>query len=344
MNPTICYLDEQHRQDDEDLSAILNAMRAGDVRRNHAEMLLGRGDVELPEGDITELHTTNIDVDRINLSKLDELQGDEYTYTQSTTGGVNYIENLQRSVLAPSELRLKEGAFVMAVKNATDRKYANGSLGVVIGFDPITEYPSVKFFNGKIIDMIPDSWELRDGDKKRASITQIPLRLAWAITVHKSQGMTLDAARMDLSKAFVEGMGYVALSRVKNLENLYLAGLNRMALRVSDDAKYIDEHLRESSAQAAKKFAALVKKAEKRKMAPEPVKKKAASGTWAEKIAKMRETYPKAYMSWEASDDDVLKQDFQNGVSLKELSKKLGRHENSIVMRLQKHFGEDVSF
>lgn len=71
--------------------------------------------------------------------------------------------------------------------------------------------------------MIPDSWELRDGDKKRASITQIPLRLAWAITVHKSRGMTLDAARIDLGKAFVEGMGYVALSRVKNLNNLYLA-------------------------------------------------------------------------------------------------------------------------
>jgi ATP-dependent exoDNAse (exonuclease V) alpha subunit len=345
MNPTICYLNEQHRQDDKDLTSILNAMRAGDVRRHHAEMLLERGDVELPEGDITELHTTNIDVDRINLAKLDELQGDEYTYTQSTTGGANYIENLQRSVLAPSELRLKEGAFVMAVKNSTDRKYANGSLGVVTGFDMITEYPTVKFFSGKSIDMTPDSWELRDGDKKRASITQIPLRLAWAITVHKSQGMTLDAARMDLGKAFVEGMGYVALSRVKNLQNLYLAGLNRMALRVSDDAKYIDETLRESSAAAAEKFKHLIKKAEKRKTEPEPVKKKSlGTGAWAEKIAKMRETYPNAYMPWQKSDDDTLKEDFHNGVTLKHMSKKLGRHENSIMMRLQKHFGEDVSF
>ena len=344
MNPTICYLNEQHRQDDKDLSSILNAMRAGDVRRHHAEMLLERGDAELPEGDITELHTTNIDVDRINEAKLDSLQSDEYTYSQSTTGGANYLENLQRSVLAPAQLRLKEGAFVMAVKNATDRKYANGSLGVVMGFDVLTSYPTVKFFNGKTIDMLPESWELRDGDKKRASITQVPLRLAWAITVHKSQGMTLDAARIDLGKAFVEGMGYVALSRVKNLENLYLAGLNRMALRVSDDAKYIDEHLRESSAQAAVKFAKLVKKAEKRKSNPEAVTKKKATGSssWSEKIAKMRETYPKAYMPWEASDDEALKLDFQNGVPLKELSKKHGRHENSILMRLQKHYGEDV--
>ncbi len=343
LNPTICYLAEQHRQDDEQLLEILNAMRAGDVRRHHAEMLLERADVELPEGDLTELHTTNVDVDRINNAKLDELSGDEYTYTQSTTGGVNYVESLQRSVLAPADLKLKEGALVMAVKNAADRKYANGSLGIVTDFDVLTSYPIVQFRSGKTLTMIPDSWELRDGDKKRASIMQIPLRLAWAITVHKSQGMTLDAARMDLGKAFVEGMGYVALSRVKNLNNLYLAGINRMALRVSEDAQKINDQLLTRSADDSKKFAHLEQKAKKRKDSPEPVKKKTGgNGGWAEKITKMRETYPKAYMSWEKADDDLLKQDFQNGVSLKQLSKKLGRHEGSITMRLQKHFGEDI--
>lgn len=345
LDPTICYLEEQHRQDDQQLLDILNAMRAGDVRRHHAEQLLERADVELPEGDLTELHTTNIDVDRINLRKLEALGGDEVTYSQSTTGSANYVENLQRSVLAPAELRLKEGALVMAVKNATDRKYANGSLGTVLDFDSATDYPIVEFRNGRVVTMLPDSWELRDGDKKRASISQIPLRLAWAITVHKSQGMTLDAARIDLGKAFVEGMGYVALSRVKNLDNLYLAGINRMALRVSEDAQSINERLMTRTAADAKKFAHLQKSAEKRKLAPEPVKKKAATGAsgWADKIAKMRETYPKAYMSWEKADDDLLKQEFQNGKSLKELSKKLGRHEGSITMRLQKHFGEDIA-
>lgn len=343
LDPTICYLQEQHRQDDEQLLEILNAMRAGDIRRRHAELLLERGDAIPPEGDLTELHTTNIDVDRINQAKLDDLYGDELTYTQSTTGSANYVESLQRSVLAPSELRLKEGALVMAVKNSTERKYANGSLGVVKEFDMLTNYPIIEFRNGKTVTMIPDTWELRDGDKKRASISQIPLRLAWAITVHKSQGMTLDAARIDLSRAFVAGMGYVALSRVKNLENLYLAGLNRMALQVSEDATAINTQLLERSAADAKKFAHLGKNAEKRAKSPEPVKKKASgSGGWQEKIAKMRETYPKAYMPWEKSDDDVLKQDFQNGVSVKDLSDKLGRHEGSIKMRLQKHFGEDV--
>ncbi len=344
LDPTICYLEEQHRQDDEKLLEILNALRAGDVRRHHAEALLERADAEPPEGDLTELHTTNVDVDKLNQKKLSLLGGDELTYQQSTTGAANYVESLQRSVLAPAELKLKEGALVMAVKNAADRKYANGSLGTVVDFDVLTNYPIVEFKNGRTVTMMPETWELRDGDKKRAGITQIPLRLAWAITVHKSQGMTLDAARIDLGKAFVEGMGYVALSRVKNLENLYLAGINRTALRVSEDARMINEHLLQRAAQDSKRLAHLRANAEKRKDAPEPTKKTTGGGSvsWQEKIAKMRETYPKAYMPWEKSDDDVLKQEFQNGQSVKELSKTLGRHENSIIMRLEKHFGEDM--
>jgi ATP-dependent DNA helicase PIF1 len=343
LDPTVCYLQEQHRQDDEELLDILNALRGGDIRRHHAEKLLARVDEQPPEGTIlTELHTVNIDVDRLNDTKLDELGGDELFYTQSTTGSDNYVENLQRSVLAPATLRLKKGALVMAVKNALDRKYANGSLGTVMDFEPSTEYPIVEFRNGHVVTMAPDTWELRDGDKKRASISQIPLRLAWAITVHKSQGMTLDAARIDLRKAFVEGMGYVALSRVKNLRNLYLSGINRMALAVSEDAQTIDSSLRQRAASDAKKFAHLSENIEKRVL-DVASKKGATSGTaWSEKIAKMRETYPNAYRPWQHKDDELLKQAFQNGASVKELSAQLGRHEGSVTMRLQKHFGEDA--
>lgn len=341
LDPTICYLEEQHRQDDEDLLDILNALRAGDIRRHHAEKLLARVDAEPPvDAVLTELHTVNIDVDRLNEAKLDELPGDELFYTQSTTGGENYVENLQRSVLAPATLRLKKGALVMAVKNASDRRYANGSIGTVIDFEPTTEYPLVQFRNGRIVSMIPDTWELRDGDKKRAGITQIPLRLAWAITVHKSQGMTLDAARIDLRKAFVEGMGYVALSRVKNLHNLYLHGINRTALQVSEDAQNIDGTLRARAANDVKKFDHLIENIEKRKSAP-IIEKKTSTG-WSDKIAKMRETYPNAYKPWQTTDDAVLKQEFQNGKGIEELSELLGRHEGSITMRLQKHFGEDA--
>ena len=342
LDPTICYLEEQHRQNDEQLLDILNALRAGELRRSHAETLLARVGVE-PDSDelLTELHTVNVDVDKLNDAKLDLLAGDELFYTQSTTGGKNYVEALQRSVLAPVTLRVKKGALVMAVKNSLDRKYVNGSLGIVIGFEADTEYPIVEFKSGKVVTMSPDTWELRDGDKKRASISQIPLRLAWAITVHKSQGMTLDAARIDLRKAFVEGMGYVALSRVKNLHNLYLSGINRMALQVSQDAQEIDVSLRHKAAGALKRFAHLEEMAEKRKTELPKKSAKKSSG-WSAKIAKMRETYPNAYKPWEAKQDSLLKEKFQNGATIKELSQLLGRHQGSITMRLQKHFGEDI--
>ncbi len=341
LDPVICYLEEQHRQDDETLIEILNAIRAGDVRRNHAETLLARTEVYPEDFELlTELHTVNVDVDTMNAAKLAEIEGDEISYEQSSTGSENYVEGLQRSVLAPKVLNLKLGALVMAVKNSPERKYVNGSIGTVIDFEPHTDYPIVAFQNGKEVAMSPDTWELRDGDKKRASITQIPLRLAWAITVHKSQGMTLDAARIDLRKAFVEGMGYVALSRVKNVNNLYLTGINQMALRVSPEAQHIDVHLRDKAVSAAKKFAHLAKNAEKRAKNP-PKKSKAASG-WAEKIEKMREVYPNAYRPWLESQDEELKQYFQQGESIEKLSTRLGRHQGSIKMRLQKHFGEDV--
>lgn len=345
LNPTICYLEEQHRQDDEHLLEILNALRAGDIRRHHAEKLLARAE-DAPEDptQLTELHTVNIDVDAINEKRLAEVDGDELSYHQVTTGAANYVENLQRSVLAPEVLRLKEGALVMAVKNSMDRKYANGSIGVVVDFDPATEYPIVQFRNGKEVTMQPDTWELRDGDKKRASITQIPLRLAWAITVHKSQGMTLDAARIDLRKAFVEGMGYVALSRVRSLDTLYLAGINQMALRVSDEAQAIDAHLQRRVAEAREQFAHLMELAEKRAEKGVVSAKKSSGGgaSWADKIAKMRETYPNAYRPWLAGHDAELKQYFQQGETISELSDRLGRHEGSVKMRLQKLFGDDI--
>lgn len=346
LSPAILYLEEQYRQNDEHLLEILNALRADDVRRHHAEKLLERADIAPPHDDITELHTVNVDVDTLNKKRLQQLATEEKTYTQVTTGAQNYVENLQRSVLVPPELTVKKGALVMAVKNSPTRAYANGSVGTVIDFEPGTEYPIVEFRSGKTVTMTPESWELRDGDKKRASISQIPIRLAWAITVHKSQGMTLDAAKIDLRKAFVPGMGYVALSRVKNLENLYLYGINRMALQISEDALAINDVLQGNAARDKKRFSHLEEAAKKRAEQGDKIlekkKKKANAASWSEKIAKMRETHPNAYKSWTNQDDAMLKQGFLNGEDVKSLAQKLGRHEGSITKRLEKHFGEDV--
>ena len=258
LQPAVLYLERQYRQNDEQLLEILTALRTGDVRRRHVEALLARMEIEPPDGDITELHTVNVDVDDINIQKLVELPGEERSYQQTTTGSKIYVENLQRSVLAPENLVIKLGALVMAVKNSPQKLYANGSIGTVVDFEPLTEYPVVEFRDGRRVTMVPDVWELRDGERKRASISQVPLRLAWAITVHKSQGMTLDAAKIDLRKAFVEGMGYVALSRVRDLDNLYLYGINRRALEVSPDALAIDEVLRQASRESAERYRGVV--------------------------------------------------------------------------------------
>lgn len=260
LDPTVCYLEEQYRQDDEALLGVLSAIRKGTLTQDHIDTLTARSEVHPDElEDLTELYTVNVDVDKLNEAKLAQIDDDELSYERVEVGPKGHLEVLDRSVLAPKVLRLKRGALVMAVKNSSDRKYVNGSIGTVVDFETDTEYPIVKFRNGKEVLMVPDSWELRDGDEKRASISQIPLRLAWAITVHKSQGMTLDTARMNLAKAFVEGMGYVALSRVKNVNSLYLSGINQMALRVSEEAMSIDGYLREKSLADAERFIYLVK-------------------------------------------------------------------------------------
>lgn len=243
LSLSVCYLEEQHRAEDLRLQEILNAMRAGDLRQRHLNWLLSRMRIE-PVGEVTRLYTTNADVDDLNTKELAKIHGDSRYYMRTSRGSWDAIVNLQRNVLAPDTLELKLGAMVMAVKNDPEGRYHNGSIGNVLDFTH-DGFPVVHFKYPVVI--YPDEWEMKSGDRTVAAITQIPLRLAYAITVHKSQGMTLDAAELDLSKAFVEGMGYVGLSRVKNLDNLYLKGINQRALMVSHEAQRIDNELRDRS-------------------------------------------------------------------------------------------------
>ena len=343
IDPVVCYLDEQHRQEDEQLLEVLTALRENDVRRRHAEALLSRKMTRTPFDDpVTELYTTNADVDSINAQRLDAMDGDVHEYEMTSTGRAGAVEALKKSCLAPELLRLKKGAFVMFVKNAQDRKFVNGTLGEVIDFDDETDLPIVKTRAGAKIMVDRDSWEMRDGDKKIAGLAQLPLRLAWAITVHKSQGMTLDAAHVDLSKAFVPGMGYVALSRVRSLDTLTLGGLNRTALTMHEQSYDIDHMLRKSSKRAENLHATLEDKyLKKREQNKENAKTKSAQ-SWQSKLDKMRKDYPNAYKPWKEIEDKRLLEWWADGKQINELSKKMGRHEGSVRARLKKHFGDDI--
>jgi ATP-dependent exoDNAse (exonuclease V) alpha subunit len=342
----VCYLQKQYRQSgDDDYTAILNGIRAGQLTRSQLTALQSRSGVTDDTTTRTRLLTTNVDVDEINHQHLNELNTEEYSFDMQTSGRKQYVESLLKSCLAPQTLRLKRGAMVMCIKNAQDKKYVNGSLGVVEDFEPGSDYPVVKLVTGKEITIKPETWELVDGDKRRATATQLPLRLAWAITVHKSQGMTLDAAQIDLSKAFVEGMGYVALSRVKGLKHLILDGMNGMALRTSPLARAIDGDLRARSLETVKNNIDTITqwKYEAASRQQQPDAQKATNKkSWSEKLEKMRQQYPNAYRPWQENEDVKLVKLFAADTSIKSLSKLMGRHPGSIEARLKKHFGEDV--
>jgi len=242
----ICYLTEQYRQKGGELLEILNDIRDGEVSERSYEALQSRMEENLDDTtDAVVLHTHNQKADTRNIQELKKLEGKSVAFEMVSAGRANFVETLKKSVLAPEELELKVGAHVMFVKNNPDQDYVNGTLGEVISLDD--EYPRIRTSGGKEITAYPVSWEMVDDSKVLASVTQVPLRLAWAITIHKSQGMSLDSVEADLSQAFTPGQGYVALSRARTLEGLKLHGFNAMALQVHPYVRDRDEQLQRES-------------------------------------------------------------------------------------------------
>ena len=260
LQPTVCYLDEQFRQSSQQdpLNQILTALRANQLTDRHRQLLTSR---VLPRpANVVELYCHNRNVDAMNQRRLDQIPTRQHTFrlqkgSQFTRSNKMLMQLIKNSPVS-EELHLKEGAAVMFIKNNFEAGYVNGSVGTVIGFDTATGYPLVRLQTnqGRIITVKPDIWSIQDPnnpDIDLAAFKQIPLKLAWAITIHKSQGMTLETAYLDLRAVFEKGMGYVALSRLQSFDGLYLAGFNDLALAVDEQVISIDSVLRQESQAAA---------------------------------------------------------------------------------------------
>jgi ATP-dependent DNA helicase PIF1 len=258
LNPVVCYLEEQHRQEDGQFLSLLAAVRGSAWDHTHVSVILAR-ETELDgiPDDTPRLYTHNADVDRENDAKLAALPATAKRFHMSGQGAPVLVESLKRGCLSPEVLVLKEGAVVMATKNNPIAGYANGTTGVVTGFERGSGYPIIETKDGRSLTIAPVDWAVEEGGKVRAKITQVPLRLAWAITVHKSQGMSMDAAAMDLSRAFEYGQGYVALSRVRTLAGLSLLGWHENALAIHPGVAAKDREFRALSGEATQAFSAL---------------------------------------------------------------------------------------
>lgn len=362
-NPVICYLNEQHRQEDGDFLELLGAFRLGKLSTAHRTRLKTRSGVLSEKTVATRLYTHNENVDRMNQESLGKIPGNARVFRMTSRGPAQLVESLKNQCLSPETLELKEGAKVLFTRNNFDMGYVNGTLGEVIGFSNLGA-PIVKTKNDTIT-VEPVEWVIQDGNRILARITQMPLRLAWAITVHKSQGMSLDAAVIDLTQAFEYGQGYVAISRVRTLNGLYLEGFNERALELHPKVAAADRHFRGYSDAARKKFAALPEN-EKEKMEKNFLRaigarspggeenyalrnSPSASGGSdsprskfpsppGERLAELREKYPNVGKAWSKDDDSSLTTMFKAEKPNAEIAKHFGRKPSAIRSRLA-HLG-----
>ncbi len=245
-----CYIEEQHRQDDDTFLNILKGIRGGKILKSHIEKLKERMEDAEAEFQTTRLFTHNADVDHVNRVEIRKLEAEPFIFQMKSKGKESYVEALKKGCLSPESLELKEGALVMFTKNNPEKGFQNGTLGEVVGFEEETGFPIIKVKGGQRIVAEPHDWSIEDDSKIKATISQVPLRLAWAITVHKSQGMTFDSAYMDLSGVFEYGQGYVALSRVRTLNGLFLGGMNKRVFEVHPSVFAKDKYFKSESGKA----------------------------------------------------------------------------------------------
>ena len=221
-----------YRQQEAEFITILNAIRTNTATPQHLVTLNNRAQPENVPTEAITLTTTNDLADTVNTQQLNLLSEKPFTWKARSTGTFN-----ERDVPTPADLALKNGAQVMLLTNDPRGRWVNGSIGVVSSIydEPENLAPTldIKLSHGPHIQVSPFTWELYkySFNEKLGSIepqvsgtyTQYPLRLAWAVTIHKSQGKTFDQVIIDLGRGtFSPGQLYVALSRCRTLEGITL--------------------------------------------------------------------------------------------------------------------------
>lgn len=217
-----------YRQSDPHFTSLLNKIRHGELTAEDLKILnarVGSSENDLKINGYVTLTTTNAAAQTINELKLSELTGPEYEFEAEITGTFE-----ESAYPTETKFRLKSGARVLMIKNDPDKRWVNGSLGEVVA---VSKFSVQVKIGKKFYDVAPVIWErMRYGfDEQNGNIIQevtgsfeqYPMKLAWAITIHKSQGLTFDQVAVDLGRgAFTHGQVYVALSRCRTFENLIL--------------------------------------------------------------------------------------------------------------------------
>lgn len=231
-------LKKNFRQENGEYSKLLLRLRKGEQTEKDVKKIKSRMTKEIK--DIVHLVTSNKKAKAINMKQMEQLKSNKtYTYflKEETKNNVELFNEIKKQFeqRGIDTVTLKENARVMLIKNlSVEEGLVNGMGGIVIGFE--NGVPIVKFDNNIIQTIKPVVWEYINSDTK-IRVSQVPLMLSWAITIHKSQSITLDSAVMDLEDCFCEHQIYVALSRVRKLENIYIKSFDEQKIKVNSMVK-----------------------------------------------------------------------------------------------------------
>jgi ATP-dependent DNA helicase PIF1 len=227
-------LKEIVRSRDSDWNRVLGEVRFGELEERSFEVLKERVRPVGLHFEGTRLFARRNQVDSLNQDRLKMLPGEAREYPTVYMGNAQRLDDLKRNAPIPEVLWLKVGALVMFRQNDPEYRFVNGTLGKIVKLKD--QEVEVELLSGKTIEMKPATFSVLDAEGQiLASATNFPLNLAWACTIHKAQGATLDRVHADLNGVWEHGQSYVALSRVRSSEDLSLSGLSPRSFRLDPE-------------------------------------------------------------------------------------------------------------